>query len=184
MPQSFHLFIGHKDDAFREEIVEALGKTFIVSASSSSCDILNEILHAQPDLAILDYEISEIDVLNICEKLSLDSPQINTVIYVSVEKLQIAKKKWRCRALDYIVGPVTIVEFIEDVNKVVRAILIDRERERLVRQKVELRCFLNGSIARIKEHLKKAHGCAAHSDSLSELMIEIEVLEEGIKDIT
>ena len=145
MRNDFHVFIGHQNESFVHAVKELLEKFYSVSVSYSGGEIVNTILESQPDLAILDFEIPEIDVLNLCEKLSGNAPEINTVIYVSLSNIKIARKKWRKRALDYIVGPLEPEEFLEDVNKVVRYIIIERERETLIRNKIELRYRLTNA---------------------------------------
>jgi len=182
MRSDFKVFVGLKDAAYTKNIKELLGNFYTVAASSEGNAIINHLLEKQPDLAILDCDISEIDVLKMCEKLSCDYPSINTVIYVTLEKLYMAKRKWRKRALDYIVGPLDEEEFVEDVNKVVRYILMVRNREKLIRNKIELRYQLNMRLLNIREITQQALD-EKDWELVKSLAQEIAALEKTIKDI-
>ncbi len=182
MPKDLHIFIGNSDAAFNARVSDRLVDTFTVSAASNGNDIVNSILELQPDIAILDFKIPEIDVLKWCEKLSDDFPQITTVIYVTIEDIALAKKKWRKRALDYIVGPLGTEEFLEDVNKVVRYLLVERSREELIRNKIELRYLLNNSIIALRDTTQEALRNKKWS-SVDSILEQLNSLDEAIKEI-
>ncbi|MBU1863395.1 MAG: response regulator [Candidatus Omnitrophica bacterium] len=175
MIKKVHIFIGHTDPSFIEKVKPLLERSYTVSASSNGGEILNSVLELQPDIAVLDFTIPEIDVLKLCEQLTGGTSEINAVIYVSLEQLSLAKKKWRQRAFDYIIGHSDPQEFFEDVNKIVRYILIERERERLIRTKIELRYHLNNSLTQLKERI--------HEASESKDWGQMSVLTQGILDL-
>jgi len=182
MKKDIHIFIGNSDPLFSADVAARLLDTYTVSTATNGNDIVNGVLELQPDIAILDFTIPEIDVLQWCEKLSDDYPQILTVIYVRLEHIELAKKKWRKRALDYIIGPLGVEEFFEDVNKVVRYLLIERGREQLIRNKIELRYLLNTSIVSLKNSTQEALNTKKWG--MVELLLEqLNDLEAGIKDL-
>ena len=182
MRSDFHVFVGHRDTSFAHKVKELLANFYSVSISCSGHEIINTILELQPDLAVLDFEIPEIDVLNLCEKLSGNFPEIHTVIYVSLENIVIARKKWRKRALDYIIGPLQPEEFLEDVSKVVRYILILRERETLIRNKIELRYRLNNTLISLKQLVHQAQE-DKDWNAVQSISNELRALETMIQDI-
>ncbi len=151
----FQLFIGHSDEKFLDKIVPLLPDRCKVYTESKNDKIVNDLLELQPDLAILDYYISEIEVIELCEKISGDYPSSNIVICVNIDDLQLAKKKWRMRAMDYIVFPVDEVQFVEAVNKVIRYVIMDRERNDLIRERIEFRYAVNNGFYEIKEEISK-----------------------------
>jgi DNA-binding NtrC family response regulator len=175
------IFIGHKENHFLESVQDCLKNDFTVLISNNGIDIVNHILETQPDLAILDYAIPEIDVLKWCEKLSMDHPHITTVIYVALPELMYAKQKWRQRALDYIIGPIGPEEFAEEVNKILRFLIIEREREMLIRNKIEFSYVVNKSIAQLKQSIQTA---LAHQswDEVEALSDELSALKKHITD--
>ena len=182
MPKDFFIFVGHQNEDYLEKVKTILDKYYTVNVSAKGCDIVNAVLDLQPDLAILDYDISEIDVLKLCEKIDGGYAHINTIIYVVLDKLDIAKKKWKKRAIDYIVGPLEVQEFAEDVHKGVRNILLERERQKLIRNKIELRYHINNSIIKQKQLIEQA---LRNEDwkSIEDVHQEIINLEKTIKDI-
>jgi DNA-binding NtrC family response regulator len=182
MRQDFSLFIASPNEPFIQTIKERLSDRYSVVVTSDGATIVNAILEMQPDLAILDFSFREIDILQLCEKLSTDYPQITTVISVSVEQLLCAKKKWRKRALDYILTPIGVDEFIEDVHKVVRYILIEKEREVLIRHKTELRFLLNNTIQQSKEVLQRSLSLQSVKPIQDALTLIVN-LEQAIKEL-
>ena len=147
----FRIYIGFENVEYMQDLAKQLGDKFDVVVLKEKDNIINEVLTNEPDLAILDYEIEQIDIFKLCEKLSCDYPEVNIVIYVSLEQLKTAKKKWRRRALDYIIGDIEIEEFCEEVSKVVRYIITERQREEFARNKIELRYVLTKNIEILKE---------------------------------
>jgi len=180
--KEFNIYIAHSDKTFLEHAEPLLNTCYSVSSSSDGKKILNDILQKQPDLTILDFNIPEIDVLKLCEKLSGDYPEAHIVICVNLDQLPIAKKKWGKRALDYIITPLHHEEFYEEVNKAVRYIFIERQREQLIRNKIELRYHLNNSLLNIKQMIQ----AAANSKDwtvVETIKKEIDELDRIIKDI-
>lgn len=156
MPKDFYVFVGHKDEDTLENILSLLAPHYTVCGSSNGGDILNNIIDMQPDLAVFDFNIPEIDVFELCEKIDGGYPQISTVIYVEKEKLALAKKKWKKRAIDYIVGPLGAEEFVEDVNKAVRFLISEQEYKRLLRKKIDVRFQMNSYFSKVDSMLKDA----------------------------
>lgn len=181
MRKDLKVFIGQTDGQFLDAVKEILQGSFTVSSSSNGIDIVNTILELQPDLAVLDYEIPEIDVLKWCEKLSDDYPHITTVIYVDLSDVLAAKKKWRQRALDYIIGPIGPEEFSEEINKVMRFLIIQREREMLVRNKIECTYAVSKSIVQMKQRVENALKSKQWAD-VRLLLEDLSLLEKSIRD--
>lgn len=175
------VFIGHRDGQFIDAVKDILQHSFTVFSSSNGIDIVNTILELQPDLAVLDHDIPEIDVLKWCEKLSDDYPHITTVIYVNLSDVLTAKQKWRQRALDYIIGPISLVEFSEEINKVMRFLIIEREREMLVRNKIEFTYAVSKSIVQMKQRVEQALISKQWAD-MQPLLEELSLLENAIRD--
>lgn len=182
MLKDFRIIIGHKTSAAVDSAVQRLEAVYDIAYYSKGPDILNHVLQDRPDLAILDYSVDEVDVIALCEKLSGDFPDVNTVIAVTIDQLEVAKKKWRKRALDYIIMPLDSKEFVEEINKIVRYVLVEREREKLIRNKIELRYHLNKNLADIKESLGVALKEKEWS-SIESILSDIEDLEDVIQDL-
>ena len=156
MRKDIRIYLGLTDKRLLDELRSLLEHHYTVLSSSSGNQIINDILDERPDIAFLDFAIPEIDVLKWCERLSDDYPDITTVIYVELRQIMLAKKKWRRRALDYIIGPIGAEEFCEEVNKVIRYVLIDRERIQLIHHKIELRYLLNNSLVHLMQLIESA----------------------------
>jgi len=182
MRKDLNVFIGHSNEQFLDSVRGYLDETYTLSTSSCGKDIVNKVIEIQPDLAILDFAIPEIDILQWCEKLSADHPEITTVIHVGIDNIQQAKRKWRKRALDYIIGPLGPEEFVEEVNKVIRYVLIEREREQLIRNKIELQYLLTKSLIEIRGSLQHAVETQdwTHVESSLKQMSEF---EESVKEL-
>ena len=182
MRKEFKLFLGNHDRAFTAAVKEVLERSFRVTVGHDGATILNMLLETQPDLAILDFTIPELDVLELCEKLRNDQPHISSVIYVPLEHLLVAKRKWKRRAIDYIAGPLEVSEFCEEVNKVVRYLLLNQERETLIRHKIETNYFINKKMAVLKDIAQQA----IQNNDLEKVSIiiqELQELETTLRDI-
>jgi DNA-binding NtrC family response regulator len=115
------------DDAKTIPIVHALSKKFSIETASDAEEAYHVIHKCNPDIAILDYNLSKIHPIDVFNGMSLVHHTVCYIICVTYENLEVARRAWNKRAMDFIVKPYDVKRFIEDVNKLVRYVLEQRE---------------------------------------------------------
>ncbi len=128
------IVIGMEDSAQKEEIVEILSQTYSVETASDSEEAYHLIHKFDPDLVILDYSLSKMHPIDLHNGISFIHSYMHLVICVTSDNLEVARRVWHRRAMDFIFKPYHTVCFVQDVNKIVRYILDKRELDKLHRR--------------------------------------------------
>jgi DNA-binding NtrC family response regulator len=114
-------------DAKRVAIVHALSKKFSIETASDAEEAYHAIHKFNPDIAILDYNLSKINPIDVFDGVSLVHHTVYYVICVTNENLEVARRVWKRRAMDFIIKPYDVKRFVQDINKLVRYVFEQRE---------------------------------------------------------
>jgi len=129
--EKIKIVIGIEDSEQKQEIVKILSQTYSVQTASDSEEAYHVIHKFDPDLAILDYSLSKMHPIDLHEGISFVHSHVHLVICVTSENLEVARRVWHRRAMDFIFKPFHTTRFIQDVNKIIRYILDKRELDTL-----------------------------------------------------
>ncbi|MBU1864037.1 MAG: response regulator [Candidatus Omnitrophica bacterium] len=132
------ILIGMEDSEQKKEIVDILSETFTVHAVSDSEEAYQEIHKFDPDLVILDYSLSKINPIDLHDGIAFIHSYISMVICATEENLEVARRVWSRRAIDFIIKPFETGSFIQDVNKIMRNLINKREVDALSKQVKQL----------------------------------------------
>ena len=149
--KNMKILIGLEDKKQRDEIVSVLSRTFTVVTAFDSEEAYERIHHIDPDLAILDYTLSKINPINLYDGIAFIHSNVHMVICVTSENLEVARRVWSRRAIDFILKPIQTDRFVHDVLKITRY-LVDKAELEAVREQVET---LQQEIDSLKQKLKK-----------------------------
>lgn len=111
------IFILDDTDDIREVITEILtGENYDVKGFATVVDFRKGILHAQPDLIILDVMLPDGNGIDVCDELKDNrSTQHIPVLIMSANNAYSSAKKM-CETEDFINKPFDVDELIEKVN--------------------------------------------------------------------
>ncbi|MFC1809659.1 response regulator [Candidatus Omnitrophota bacterium] len=141
MDKQFRVLIALENKEKNELIKEALKSFYSVEIAQGADEVYSVIHQFQPDLAVLDYSLTSVNPIELHEGIEFLHPNTKFVICVSDENMEVAKRIWFKRSIDYIRKPISDMSFIDDVNKLVRHIVDQRQirdlQERVNRLKEE-----------------------------------------------
>ncbi len=95
----------------------------LVGSSTSAIKALEEIKTMQIDLLFLDIEMSEMNGMDLCEQLPKDIRVIFTTAYS-----QYAVESYRKNALDYLLKPISYVNFLTAASKILTQNYLPQEK--------------------------------------------------------
>jgi len=130
----FKILLGLNKNDPVDEIVEVLSNKFNVKCVSDAEEAYAIIHTFDPDLTILDYSIPKLNPIDLHDGISFVHSHMYLVLCVTAENLEVARRVWNKRAMDYIFKPIQKEHFVQDVNKIVRYIIDRRELEYLQQQ--------------------------------------------------
>jgi len=149
MDKRFCVVLALETNEKNESVKRALEGHYEIKLAQNAEEVYALIHQYQPDLAILDYNLTKINPIDLHEGVEFLHPLTKFVICVTDENLEVAKRVWFQRAVDYIRKPVGDKHFIDDINKLVRHIIDQRhiktlqsEIERLQEENDKLRKLL------------------------------------------
>jgi DNA-binding NtrC family response regulator len=144
MNKQFRVLLALESDEKNKTIGKALEEFYIVQVAKDADEVYSIIHQFQPDLAVLDYSLTNINPIELHEGIEFLHPNTKFVICVTEDNLAVAKKIWLHRSIDYIRKPISDGNVVDDINKLVRHILDQREIS-----------GLQGQIRRLKEENEK-----------------------------
>jgi DNA-binding NtrC family response regulator len=127
MDKRFCVVLALENAEKNERVQKALQGHYEVKLAKDADEVYALIHQFQPDLAILDYNLTRINPIELHEGIEFLHPTTKFVICVTDENLEVAKRVWFQRSIDYIRKPVGDKHFIDDINKLVRHIVDQRQ---------------------------------------------------------
>ena len=139
-----------------DKIVKLLSKNFTIKVVNDAEEAYVQIHTFDPDLTILDYSIPKLNPIDLHDGISFVHSHMYLVLCVTSENLEVARRVWNKRAMDYIFKPIQTEHFIQDVYKIVRYI-IDRKELDLLRSQIKVleEKLKNVKIQNILKHGKR-----------------------------
>ncbi len=129
--EKLKIIIGLEDSVQKDEIIAILSEAYSVMTVDDCEDAYHKIHSFDPDLAILDYSLSKVHPIDLHEGIAMIHSYVQVVICVTAENLEVARRVWSRRAMDFIMKPIKTDRFIQDVNKIIRYIIDKRELKQL-----------------------------------------------------
>ncbi|MBN1493911.1 MAG: response regulator [Candidatus Omnitrophica bacterium] len=134
MIKQFRVLLALESEQKNKAIQQVLDEFYVVQVARDAEEVYSIIHQFQPDLAVLDYSLTNINPIELHEGIEFLHPHTKFVICVTNENLEIAKRIWLHRSIDYIRKPIGDDHIIDDINKLVRHILDQREIKGLQEQ--------------------------------------------------
>lgn len=125
MTQKFKIVLGFHDWQISAYVAEAAREMYEINIVRTAEEAYAAVHAFTPDLAILDYAMDGINPIEFHEGIEMMHPETMIVICVDEMNLEIAKRIWRRRSMDFIRKPIYHDRIVDDMNKIVRHI-IDR----------------------------------------------------------
>jgi len=129
--EQLKIIIGLEEGHQKDDIIRILSESYEVMVVDDCEEAYHKIHSFDPDLAILDYSLSKVHPIDLHEGISMVHSYVQVVICATAENLEVARRVWSRRAMDFIVKPITNERFIQDVNKIIRYIIDKRELKQL-----------------------------------------------------
>lgn len=133
---------------------------------------LHLIQEFKPDLIITDIRMPEMDGLTMLSALSRKGELPKTIILSAYSEFDYARKALQLGVMDYILKPISIVEFTNLFKKSRQAIEVEKEREGEDIQKESLDMILNNMLhsdfipnATVKKKIEENYGLREESKS-------------------
>ena len=127
MSKQFRVLLALENDEKNESIGKVLEEFYVVKIARDADQVYSIIHQFQPDLAVLDYSLTNINPIELHEGIEFLHPNTKFVICVTEENLAVAKCIWFQRSIDYIRKPISDGNIVDDINKLVRHIIDQRE---------------------------------------------------------
>lgn len=135
MNSKFRVLLALENEAINEQVHYLLSEHYDVRTAHDADDVYHLIHTFQPWLAVLDYNLTTINPIDLHEGVEFLHPQTKFVICVTTENLEVARRVWCKRAIDYIRKPIDQYRIRDDINKIVRHI-IDQHEIRTLETKI------------------------------------------------
>ena len=132
--KEFRILFALANDALQAEIAARLEKYYTIRGAENAEAVTDAIHEFQPQLAIIDYALADVNPIEIDEGLKFLHPDTKIVLCVTDENLEVASRIWHKRAIDYIRKPLDIDHMEDDVNKIVRHLLDQVYKESLAKK--------------------------------------------------
>lgn len=125
----FKILIVERDEEMRHLMYKTLRASFSTEAASSGKDALAKIEANEPDLLLIDFQISDMSSIQLQQEVNKLFPRVHVAMISNVDRSKISLESMKRRAMDYIYRSDDTQRFVNDVCKLVRYIIDVKYRE-------------------------------------------------------
>ena len=112
---------------------------FTVETAADGAEALEKLGAADWDLLLLDYKLPDINGLDILEEIRKRRIDVMTVMITAYASLEVAVTATKNGAFDFLAKPFTPEELKSVVEKAARSLMVQRQAEKLEREKRQVR---------------------------------------------
>jgi len=124
--ETVRIVVGLGDCERSEEIINQLKTMYEVEVVGDSEEAYHTIHVFKPHLAILDFSLSKIHPIELYEGVALAHAGVTFVLCVTEDNYKVAQKIWKQRSVDFIFKPFFPLQFVNNLNTIVRNLLNTR----------------------------------------------------------
>ena len=119
----FKILIVENDNHMRDLMYNAIKDSFKTECVKTGADALVKIKEFKPDLALVDYQISDMSSVQLQQEISKKYNDTHTAMISNIDRSKISLESMKRRAMDYIYRSEDTQRFINDVCKLVRYLI-------------------------------------------------------------
>ncbi|MFC1809225.1 response regulator [Candidatus Omnitrophota bacterium] len=123
MEKPYKILLAFEDKQLSECCKNSLTDSYLVYVVNDAKRVYEIVHEVQLDLAILDYNLPNINPIELHEGMEYLHPATTIILCTTEENEQVAKRIWHRRALDYIRKPFHVSGFVNEVNKILRYVV-------------------------------------------------------------
>ena len=130
-PNQFRLVLALDNKETEKQVTQLLTKFYDVKTASDAEEVYHIVHHFHPDLAIMDYSLKNINPIELYEGIEFLHPETTYVLCAYHDNMEVAKRIWNKRAIDFIRKPIDTEHLLDDIYKITRHIIDVRKIETL-----------------------------------------------------
>jgi DNA-binding NtrC family response regulator len=126
----FTIGILDNDKERAERMAQAISEVFKVCTFDSGQAVLSSLKKNPLELVIIDFNIPDINSLQLQQEINKDFPDTHTVMMTSIDRSKCVIESMKRRAMDYIYKTDDQERFRSDVCKLVRFLIEEKKRRK------------------------------------------------------
>jgi len=126
MSNKIRVLLALETETLTQLVQEKMQEQYVIQTAKDAEDVYTIIHKFQPDLAVLDYSLTSVNPIELHEGIEFLHPNTTFVICATSENLEVARRIWLKRSIDYIRKPVDADMLIDNIHKIVRHIIDQR----------------------------------------------------------